>query len=79
MKKLVLHIEIDVNADNLDELAAIWADDEPVTPRDYLYVVREWMRPEVGITIVTQPDEKCQNSDFAVVCHTGKIVGAEAR
>jgi hypothetical protein len=80
-KTLVLHIEVpDVYADDLEESAAAWADDEPPTAEDYLNVVtEEWMRPEVGLTVVTIPGEKNTNDDFEVHAYIARIVGAELR
>jgi hypothetical protein len=81
-KILVLHIEVPgVWADDLDASAAEWADDQDnPTPKDYLNaVLEEWMRPEVGLTVVTLPGEKSSNNDFDVHAYTGWIVGAETR
>jgi hypothetical protein len=39
-------------------------------------VTEEMMRPEVGLTVVTLPGEKCMNSDYEVVAATGQIIGA---
>jgi len=36
----------------------------------------EWMREDVGLTFVSQPGEKEQNSDFEVHAMNGRIVGA---
>lgn len=81
-KKLVLHIEVEgFNADDLDEMADIWADGDPGDrARERLYVVtEEWVRPDVGLTLVTVPGDKCMNDDFDVVAFNGRIVGAETR
>lgn len=80
-KVLVLHIEVPgVWADDLDESAKSYADGEKPTAEDYLDVItEEWMRPEVGLTIVTLPGEKSTNDDFEVHAYTCRIVGAEAR
>jgi len=80
-KTLVLHIAIpEFHADNLDEYAAICSEPDPPTAEDRLYVVtEEWMRAEVGITLVGLPGEKCQNDEFSVGAFTGRIVGAELR
>jgi hypothetical protein len=81
-KVLVLHIEVPgVWADDLPESAGYLADDgvEP-TAQDYLDVVtEEWMREEVGLTIVTLPGEKNMNEDFEVHAYTARIVGAGVR
>lgn len=79
-KKLRLTIEIDgIWADDLDECAGYLSDPDPPDGEDRLYVVtEEWMRPEVTITIVTIPGEKCMNDDFEVIPYRGRIVGAEA-
>jgi hypothetical protein len=42
-------------------------------------VLEEWMRAEVGITLVSIPGEKCMSDDFEVHAYTGRIVGAETR
>jgi hypothetical protein len=79
--RLILHIEVSgVWADDLPASAAEWADGGEPSPQDYLDVVlEEWMRPEVGLTIVTLPGEKCMSDDFEVSAHTGRVVGAEVR
>lgn len=80
-KTLVLHIEVPgVWADDLPESAAIYADEDEPTPADYLEVVlEEWMRQEVGLTIVTLPGEKSTNDDFEVHAYNGRIVGVDLR
>ena len=80
-KVLILHIEVPgVWADDLPESAAVWADGREPDAQDYLYVVtEEWMRQEVGLTIVTLPGEKNLSDDFGVHAYTGRIVGAEVR
>jgi hypothetical protein len=82
-KRLVLHIEVPgFWADDLDEIAAIVAgghESGKPTAEDRLYIVtEEWMREEVGITLVSRPGEKCMSDDFEVHAYTGRIVGAEA-
>lgn len=82
-KTLVLHIEVPgVYADDLPQAAREIMDgdlDDP-TSQDYFYVVtEEWMREEVGLTIVTLPGEKNLNEDFEIHAYTGRIVGAEVR
>jgi len=80
-KCLVLHVEIPgFYADDLDECAALYAEPEAPGPRERLdVVIEEWMRAEVGITLVSLPGEKCMNDDFQVHAYTGRIVGAEAK
>lgn len=81
-KKLILQIEVEgFNADDLDELAEIWADGEPGDrARERLHVVtEEWVRPDVSLTLVTIPGDKCMNDDFTVVAFNGRIIGAETR
>ena len=80
-KHLVLHIEIPgYYADDLDTCAASYSEPEPPGPRERLDVVtEEWMRTEVGITLVGLPGEKCMSDDFEVRAFTGRIVGAETR
>ena len=81
-KTLVLHVTVPgFWADDLEESAAIIAefhDRREPTAADRLEVVlEEWIRREVGITLVMQPGEKCQNDDFEVHAYTDEIVGAE--
>jgi hypothetical protein len=80
-KALILHIEIPgFYADDLPAYAAVLSEPDPPKPEDYLYVVtEEWMRTEVGITLVGLPGEKCMSDDFEVCAYTGRIVGAEVR
>lgn len=77
----VLRLTVEVPglwADDLDEHAAMYADGAP-TARDRLDVVlEEWMRPDVGLTIVTIPGDKCMSDDFEVHAYTCTVVGAEA-
>jgi hypothetical protein len=77
-KTLVLHIAVPgFYADDLDDYAGNYTDGDP-RPEDRLYVVtEEWMRSEVGITLVSLPGEKCSSDDFEVHAYTGRIVGAE--
>lgn len=78
---LVLHVEIPgFWADDLDDCAGYLSAPEPPGPADRLYVVtEEWMREEVGITLVSRPGEKNLSDDFLVKAFTGRIVGAETR
>ena len=78
-RPLILHIEVDgFYADDLDEMAAYVREEGVVTPKDRLYVVtEEWMRKEVGITLVSLPGEKCMADDSMVMAYNGRIVGAE--
>lgn len=83
-KRLVLHIEVPgVWADDLESSArevASWNNRANPSPEDYLFVVtEEWMRRDVGLTIVTLPGEKSTNDDFTVSSHNGRVVGAEVR
>ena len=80
-KHLVLHIEIPgFWADDLDRCAGYLSEPDPPGPEDRLYIVtEEWMRAEVGITLVGLPGEKCMSDDFEVRAYTGRIVGAETR
>ena len=80
-KVLRLTIEVpDIWADDLDENAACYSDPDPPTAEDRLEVIlSEWMRPEVGLTIVTIPGDKCMNDDFEVHAYTATIVAAETR
>jgi len=80
-KKLVLYVEIPgLWADDLPELAGYMSEPKPPGPDDYLYVVTEhWMRPDIGLTIVTIPGDKCMNDDFEVHAYTARIIGAEVR
>ena len=78
----VLRLTVDlpgVYADDLDELAAIWSDEEPPTDRDRLLAAtEEWFRREVIVVLTTIPGEKCQNDEFEVVARTARIVGVDA-
>jgi hypothetical protein len=78
-KHLVLHVEIPgFYADDLDDLAAIFSGPEPPGPRERLDVVlEEWLRGDVGITLVGLPGDKCMSDDFDIRTYTGRIVGAE--
>ena len=77
-KHLVLHVEVPgFWADDLDQLAAVLSEPDAPGPEDRLCIVtEEWMREEVGITLVSIPGEKCRNDDFEVKAFTGRIVGA---
>lgn len=79
-KTLVLHVTVPgFWADDLDDCAAEIAITTP-TAQDRLDVVlEEWMRPEVGITLVSRPGEKSANGDFELHAYTGRVVGAELR
>jgi hypothetical protein len=80
-KHLVLHVEIPgFYADDLDQCAGVLSEPDAPGPEDRLYIVtEEWMRAEVGITLVGLPGEKCLSDDFEVRAFTGRIVGAESR
>ena len=80
-KVLVLHVEVpEYWADDLDEMASYCSEPDPPSDEDRLYVVtEEWMREEVGITLVGRPGDKCGNEDFVVYGYTGRIVGAHTR
>jgi hypothetical protein len=80
-KHLVLHVEIPgFYGGDLDECAAVMSEPDPPGPDDRLYIVtEEWMRAEVGITLVSIPGDKCLSDDFEVRAFTGRIVGAETR
>lgn len=80
-KVLVLHIAVPgFWADDLDQSAAIIAEPDEPTAEDRLFIVtEEWMRRDVGLTLVSLPGEKNLNSDSEVHAFTGRIVGAEAR
>jgi hypothetical protein len=78
-KTLVLHVAVPgFWADDLDESAAVLSQPEEPSAEDRLYIVtEEWMRREVGITLVSLPGEKNLNSEFEVHAYTGRIVGAD--
>lgn len=80
-KTLVLHVTVPgFYADDLDDCAKEYADEEEPTARERLEVVlEEWMREEIGITLVSLPGEKSMSDDFEVHAYTGRIVGAELR
>ena len=79
LRPLILHIEVDgFYADDLDEMAGYIREQGVVTPEDRLYVVtEEWMRREVGVTLVSLPGEKEMADDSMVHAYNGRIVGAE--
>lgn len=69
--RLVLHIEVEgFNVAGVRDAMAL-ADCELID-----IVTEEWMREEVGLTLVSLPGEKCMNSDFEVHAMNGRIVGA---
>jgi hypothetical protein len=71
-ERLVLEIEVpDFNVDGAQEAADEFADGDVLS-----VVIEEWMREEVGLTFVTIPGEKEQNSDFEVHTRVGRIIGA---
>lgn len=77
-KTLVLHIEVPgFYADDLDDLAKELRNLPGADER--LDIVEEWMRTEVGITLVSLPGEKSMSDDFEVHAYTGRIVGADLR
>jgi hypothetical protein len=78
-RHLVLHVEIPgFWADDLDQCAAHLSEPDPPGPDDRLFIVtEEWMREEVGITLVSIPGEKCMSDDFEVRAYTGRIIGAD--
>ena len=80
VKKLILHIEVpDINVDDLPVFMGA-AGMDPTDANDTLEVVvgcNGMIREEVGLTIVTMPDEKCMNDDFGVYAYTCRVVGAE--
>lgn len=80
-KVLVLHIEVPgIWADDLPQSAAFCSEPDEPGPEEYLFVVtEEWMRPEVGLTVVTLPGEKSTNDDFGVHSYDARVVGAEVR
>ena len=80
-KRLVLHIEVPgIYADDLPQAAKDMSGGDFPNPDHYLFVViEEWMREEVGLTVVTLPGEKNLNEDFQVHAYNGRIVGAEVR
>lgn len=80
-KTLVLHVTVPgFWADDLDDCAREIAVGEEPTAGDRLDVVlEEWMRPEVGISLVSLPGEKSDSGDFDLHVYKGQIVGAELR
>lgn len=70
---LVLEIEVpDFWVDgSTQEAADEWYDGD-ILP----IVTEEWMRADVGLTMVSRPGEKEMNSDFEVHAMDGRIVGA---
>jgi hypothetical protein len=77
-KTLVLHITVPgFYADDLDDCAKNYADGDPGPEERLEVVLEEWMRQEIGITLVSLPGEKSTSDDFEVHAYTGRIVGAE--
>ena len=70
--RLVLEIEVpDFNVDGAQEAADEFCDG------DLLFIVtEEWMREDVGLTLVSLPGEKSMNHEFEVHAMNGRIVGA---
>lgn len=71
-KKLILYIEV----------PGVWVDDIPEQATEFEceiidILLEEFMRPQVGLTIVGVPGEKCMNDDFQVYAYTCHVVGAE--
>lgn len=76
-RSLVLHVEIpsaDLYADDAQEAA-----DEFYKGDVGRLVLEEWLREEVGITLVFLPGDKCMNDEFGVNAYVGKIIGAETK
>lgn len=82
-KALVLHIEVpDIYADDLPDLAAIWAEgleDHPIEEHMRDVVLYEWFRDRVVLGLVTIPGDKCTNDEFEVLAREGRIVGASVK
>lgn len=74
-KVLVLHVEVPgIYVEDLQAAADEFCDG------DVRHIVtEEIMRPELGVTFVSQPGEKNLNSEFEVHALTCRIVGAEVR
>lgn len=71
--KLILEIEVpQFYADGTTQEAADEWYDGNVLP----IVTEEWMREDVGLTLVSIPGEKNLDSDFEVHAFDGRIVGA---
>lgn len=71
-KKLILYIEV----------PGIWVDDileQAIEFGDEVVdiILEEFMRCEVGLTIVTLPGDKAMSDDFGVHSYTCQVVGAE--
>ena len=74
-ERLVLEIEVQgFNVDGVAEMLRALVDDDHYTVLDV--VTEEWMRPEVGLTLVSRPGEKSMNDDFEVNAMNGRIIGA---
>lgn len=70
--RLIIEIEVDgFNAEGIQVTADKFADGDVLA-----VITEENMRDEVGVTFVSQPGEKCMNSDFDVFARTCRIVGA---
>lgn len=71
---LRLVLEIEVPGFYVDGTTQEFADEHDLTVFDI--VTEEWMRRDVGLTLVSIPGEKCMNDDFEVHAMDGRIVGA---
>lgn len=71
--KLILEIEVpEFWADGTTQEAADEWYDGDILP----IVTEEWMRADVGLTLISIPGEKSQNHEFEVHGMDGRIVGA---
>lgn len=69
-----LVLEIEVPGFYIEGTEQESADEHGMTLLDI--VTEEWMREDVGLTLVSLPGEKNLNSDFEVHAMNGRIVGA---
>jgi hypothetical protein len=79
-KKLILHIEItDIYVDDLPSYVAEGMGDDWVpTPRRVAAILTsEWIREQVGLTLLPRPGEQAGADEFEIEAHTGTIVGME--
>jgi len=74
-ERLILHIEVpEYNCEDLQEMADEYREGDLLE-----ILLEESMKMDVGVTFVSQPGEKCLNSEFDVISRTCRIVGAEIR
>jgi hypothetical protein len=82
-KKMIFHIEVpgihaDEYAQRAADLVADYADVSTVRPSAALLeVVEEDIALNVGLTLIANPGDKCQGSEFGVMAFAAEIVGVQ--